>query len=552
MTWHILNTDPTKSLLEKVLENRGLTTPEEIEYFFNHATHDFHDPFLMKDMGKAVTRIQKAITAQERIVIYGDYDVDGMSGTAVLFHALKKLGALISYRIPHRLDDGYGIHKKFIDEFEKINVSLVITVDCGISCATEIAYAAEKKIDIIVSDHHTIPEKMPVAAVAILHPLQKDCPYPFKGLTGSGVAFKLAHALLRDTPHASMIESLCDLASFGTIADLGPLLGENRTIVTRGLNAFQKTKWIGLEHLKKTAQISSDLHPLDTTVVGFKIGPRINAAGRIAHPYTALQLMIQEDPEKAYKIALELETLNNRRREMTEKACQEAEYQVGKARDTSAIVAKNADWHTGILGLIAARLSERHQKPAFIFHDRGAFLTASVRSPVAHNVMDMLKKVVPLMTTFGGHPQAAGLTVSRENFGKFKDAIENMLIPIEGAEGKRLQLEAEIDPRDLTIKTVEMLEKLHPFGIGNEKPVFMIRAAKIQEMKIIGKGHDHLKMTLECGEKRIDAVAFGMGDTKIRRGEHVDIAGSIEKNTFNGKTKLQIMVQEMKIREMID
>lgn len=549
MSWHILNTDPHKSLLEKVLQNRGITDPQQIEYFFNHATHNFHDPFLMKDMEKAVTRIQKAITGQERIVIYGDYDVDGMSGTALLFHALKKLGALISYRIPHRLDDGYGMHKKFIDEFEKINVTLVITVDCGISCATEIAYAAEKKIDVIVSDHHTIPEKMP-DAVAILHPLQKDCPYPFKGLTGSGVAFKLAHALLQNTQHAGMIESLTDLASFGTIADLGPLLDENRTIVTRGLHAFRKTKWIGLEYLKKTAQISSDLHPLDTTIVGFKIAPRINAAGRIAHPYIALQLMLQEDPEKARKIVLELEILNNRRREMTGKACEEAEYQVSRARNTSAIVAKSTDWHTGILGLIAARLSEKHQKPAFIFHDRGTFLTASVRSPGAHNVMDMLKKVAPLITTFGGHPQAAGLTVSRENFGKFKETIENMLIPIEGAERKKLELEAEIAPNDLTLKTAETLEKLHPFGIGNEKPVFMIRSVKILEMKIIGKGRDHLKMSLECGEKRIDAVAFGMGDTTIQRGGHVNIAGSLEKNTFNRKTNLQIMVQEM--REILD
>lgn len=570
--WHIKNPDRQKPLIQKIFENRGLNTSQQISDFLSHDRRPYYDPFLMKGMQKAVDRIRHALKKKERIIIYGDYDVDGMSGTAILLHALRKLCSVvaatttpvaingnnfssarqkISYRIPHRLDDGYGLHKKFIDEFKKLNVGLVITVDCGISCAQQISYAKSLGIDVIISDHHTIPESFPHDAYAILHPLQKDCPYPFKGLTGSGVAFKLAHALLGETEHRNMIEELADLASFGTIADLGPLIDENRTIVTRGLRAFRRTKWTGLKHLKKIAKIKEDRSPLDTSVIGFHIAPRINAAGRIAHPYIALQLLLHEDEIKAENTARQLEKLNNIRKEMTEKACAEAENHVQKFGIGPVIIAKSPDWHTGILGLIAAKMSEKFNRPAFIFHDRGDFLTASVRSPQTHNVMTLLQKVSHLMENFGGHAQAAGLNIAKEKFEEFNAAIYEHAkeIPIENA--PPLEIDCEIFPHELTMENADLIEKLQPFGMGNQAPLFALKNAKVIDAKPVGKNKEHLKMVIQTGDQEVDAIAFNMNrmgsenriiDINNLTGKIINLAGALEKNSFNGSTKIQMKV----------
>lgn len=553
MPWRIKNPDRNKTLIQKIFENRGLMTSQQISDFLSHDRRPYYDPFLMKDMQKAVERISRALEKKERIVIYGDYDVDGMSGTAILLHTLRKLCGdnaaastasakpKISYRIPHRLDDGYGLHKKFIDEFKKLNVGLVITVDCGISCAQQISYAKSLGIDVIISDHHTIPEDFPNDAYAILHPLQKDCPYPFKGLTGSGVAFKLAHALLGETKHQNMIEELADLASFGTVADLGPLIDENRTIVTRGMHAFRRTKWTGLKYLKKIARIKEDRHPLDTTIIGFSIAPRINAAGRIAHPYIALQLLLHEDEIKAETTARYLEKLNQLRKEMTEKACAEAENHVQKFGMGQVIIAKSPDWHTGILGLIAAKMSEKFHRPAFIFHDRGDFLTASVRSPQTHNIMTLLQKVSHLMENFGGHAQAAGLNITKEKFEEFCGAIHDHAknIPVENAPD--LEIDCEIFPQEITLENTELIEKLQPFGIANEAPIFALYNAKILEARPVGKNAEHLKFVVEAGGKNLDAIAFRYAESNLT-GKIINLAGTLEKNCFNGTTKIQMKV----------
>ncbi len=542
--------------MDVLLENRGFFSASQKQDFLTAKTQSLHDPYLLKDMEKAVKRIRSALQKDERIIIYGDYDVDGISGTAVLVHALKKLNAKVSYRIPHRLDDGYGLHTKYIDEAQQAGVSLMITVDCGISCAKEMTYAKEKNIDIMITDHHSIPEIFPHDAYAILHPLQPGCGYPCKGLTGSAVAYKLAQALLiNNAEEKSLADALIEFAGFGVVADLGPLVGENRTIVSRALESFYQTKWLGLEHLQKTAQIKPERHPCDTTVVGFQIAPRINAAGRIAHPYLALQLLLQEDPSKAAMLAAKLEELNNQRRAMTEKACQEAQAATIDSINEDIVIASSKDWHAGIIGLIAAKISEKYHRPAFIFSDRGDFLMASVRSPATFNVMDLMRPNGHVMSGFGGHAQAAGLSVTKENFPKLCELLkqEARKKPKDMSQPP-LTIDTELKPEEATIETIEKIEQLHPFGIGNEQPLFALEDALVEQVQTVGKNREHLKASFRFGGKNLDAIAFFKGDRageldqKLRTKESIRIAGHLEKNTFNGKTKVQMRLVDF--REM--
>ena len=359
--WRIKNEDQSLGVAEKLLANRGMVEKTQIQAYLYPSRKSFHNPFLMKDMEKAVQRIKKAIANKEKIMIFGDYDVDGISGTAILFQTLKTMGARVSYRLPHRVKDGYGLSNAFVEEFAKVGANLVITVDCGISCANQIELAKSHGIDIIVTDHHTIPEKFPDLAHAILHPRQPGCDYPFKGLTGAGVAFKLASALITDKydgeEKENFLFSLMDLASLGTVADIGPIQDENRIIVKYGLEALQDTKWVGLKYLKAQAGIEPNTK-LNIATIGFRIGPRINAAGRIDHPYYALQLLLStaEEEEKGKLLAEHLEKLNHTRQQMVFKALEEAEAQYLNRKSDKVFVAWSPDWHVGILGLIAGKI----------------------------------------------------------------------------------------------------------------------------------------------------------------------------------------------------
>ena len=351
--------------------NRGLENLEQQEEFLHPETMTLADPFLMKDMEKALVRINQALDQQERIMIFGDYDVDGVTATAILYKLLTDLGGQVTYRLPHRLEDGYGLSKKAVEEASQLGVKLLITVDCGISCAAEVELANELGVEVIVTDHHQLPEKLPDAAIAIVHPLQPECRYPFKELTGAGVAYRLASALI--SRHFAIEEQpkveakFRDLAMLGTIADCMPLISENRAIVYQGLQQLQKTEWPGLGALKSLCFPKNTGH-LDSMNIGYTIAPRLNAAGRIDTPYFALQTILSEKT-KAGQFARKLEEINIKRKEVTEQIYREAEQQIqSQLNSQMVLIAKSKGWHPGVVGLVAGRLAEKYSLPVMIMH----------------------------------------------------------------------------------------------------------------------------------------------------------------------------------------
>ncbi len=550
--WIIRNTDPEAKLLDKLLSNRGVT--QEIL----DRDDAFHDPFLMKGMERAVGRIHEAIEKKERIIVYGDYDVDGITGTTILVKTLTRLGANVSYRIPHRFHDGYGLHDKYVDECVVIEAKLIITVDCGISCAAQITRAHGLGIDVIVTDHHTIPAELPRHAYAILHPLQSDCGYPFKGLTGSAVAFKLASGLLQKlspNAHLEFLESLTDLASFGTVADCGPLVGENRTIVKRGLQMFRRTHWSGLRHMKHLAKIDDSM--IDTTTIGFKLAPRINAAGRIDHPYVALQLLLrEEDDTRTRALAEKLESLNVQRQEMTRLAVGEAMKFHKPEHHKHLFIAYSKDWHTGILGLIAARAVNTFGCPAIILQDRGDMLVASARSIDDYNIMDILESQAHNLITFGGHAAAAGFSVSKEKLPiverEFYKKAHELWGRASSGFAPLLNLDCEVDSQELTTENAILLEKMQPFGIGNEKPLLVLRDVKISDISLIGKEHNHARLTIQAGRQTISGIFFSAPEKVLRRqlgdpDQPISIACNLELNRFRGKITLQLNVVDIAV-----
>lgn len=539
--WLIKNQSENKSVVEKILENRGFTEIQEMV--------DFHDPFLFEDMEKTVKRITQAIKAGELIVVFGDYDVDGISGTAILIHILRELKANVIYRLPNRVSDGYGLSDKFIEEFIKINVKLLITVDCGISCENQIAKAKNANIDTIITDHHTIPALEPKSAFAVLHPRYGDCQYPFKDLTGAGMALKLAHALIKSNfakqDHDKYLDCFLDLASLGTIADLGSLVGENRLIVKRGLKTLENTKWTGLKKIKELANIKEG-DTIDTIKIGFQIAPRINAAGRIGDPNLALKLLLNEVGEVSEQaLSKELESLNKERQNMTEKALNEVEEFFSSEKKLPYIlVAHNKNWHVGILGLVAGKLAEKYHKPVIMLQDLGDTLTASARSPIYFNIVEALTNFKHYLTSFGGHAQAAGFNLKKENLEKFTLAInEYAKIKLANTELKStLEIDCSLKEEELSFDLLSEVEKLGPFGLGNQKPIFVMQSVSPHFIEQVGQDSNHLKFSLQIGTKEFRVIAFRMGQYAdiLKQQQKIDLVFSLNRNHWQDRDYIQI------------
>lgn len=536
--WVIRNNDPGTDTIKKLIQNReGLNLDEEME---------FHDPFLFEEMEKAVKRIKKAKEKGERIIVFGDYDVDGITGTAILVHILRKIGAKVSYRLPNRVEDGYGFSNKFIKDFEENNVSLVITTDCGISNAELIEKAREKGIDFIVTDHHTIPENIP-KAVAIVHPKLEGSKYPYKELTGAGVALKVAQALIQEffPENKTMFHDFMDLASLGTVADLGPLTGENRLIVKEGLEKLSNTKWAGLSRLMQVASIKPN-EKLDTFSIGFRIAPRINAAGRIDDPYVALSLLLQEeDSEKAENLSKKLETLNMKRQEMTQEAMLEAGRKVMNLKYVpSIIIDYSPDWHVGILGLVAGKLAEKYARPTIIMQDFGDTLVASARGPEFFNITEALAASKEYLISFGGHAQAAGCNIKKENLEAFIKSITSYTNKkLKDKELKpSLYIDCELDRQELDLEFLKEVDQLSPFGIGNERPKFILRGIEPLFIDKVGRDKSHLKFSLNLNDKELSVIAFRMGEHAQTLREHrkIDLVFHLEKNVWNNRESLQL------------
>lgn len=547
--WSIKNTDPHSSLLQKLLINRDLRSDSAVDHFFHPSpSRDFHDPFLMKDMERAVERIGRAIEKSERIMIFGDYDVDGITATAILMRCLRKLGANVSYRLPHRIEDGYGLREKFIHEFARLGVKIAITVDNGISCFQEVEIANAAGIDVIITDHHTIPEKIP-NAFAILHPKLPNSGYPFAELTGAGVALKLAQALFSRRMKSSNeeIKKLLDLACMGTIGDLGPLIGENRYIVKEGLSVLEHTRWPGLSRLKQSAGVHGKI---DTWTVGFLLGPRLNAAGRISHPSHALRLLLH-DAEYSGMLAQNLERLNKKRQLLMEELMEIADEMAQKQCSDSAIIISHPDFHGGVIGLLASKLVEKYFRPAIVMEDRGDTLVGSCRSVDGVNIVETLKNAASdLLAHFGGHAMAAGFDLPKIHLPNFAERVKTHVGKLRHMEACQpiLPIECEISSSDVSQKTVEMLEWFKPFGVGNEVPRFMLRNLPLLEYRTVGAKNKHLKTSSRVNGIMIDGIGFRLGQfaPELNGKKSLDVVCEIEENEWNGSKKLQLKLVDFR------
>lgn len=540
----------------QLLWNRNLRSQKEIDEFLNPDWgEDVHDPHLFKEMKKAVERLLSAIENGEKITIHGDYDADGVGGTVILYETLSALSARVDFYLPHRETEGYGLNSNTINYLKEKETKLIITCDCGISNAESIRMAKEKGIDVIITDHHAIPLELP-KAFAILHPQVEGETYPFKFLAGGGVAFKLAQALLRTDlakekiPNPSGFEKwFLDMVAVSSVADMVPLVGENRALTSYGLVVMNKTRRIGLEKLIKSARSKGKI---TTETISFQIAPRINAAGRIDHANTAIALLLEKNGKRALELAENLERTNKDRQKMTEVVMGEALKKIGEVKDDPILIAKEDDWPLGVAGLVAGRISDQTFKPVIIMTYSQDRLTGSGRSIPAFNMIQALQKLDKYLFKYGGHPQACGFSLkNNEDFEDFvrdlkkiarKKLAEKDFIPT-------LEADARISLSEITWDLWDLLQKFEPFGIGNPRPLYLLEEVEISGIETVGQDGKHLRLTLSDGKETKKAIAFGFGKLldSLSIGSRIDVIIEISLNEWNGNRELQLSVADIRM-----
>jgi len=534
-----------------LLVQRDIETFEQAKYFFRPSLNDLNDPYLMKDMDLAVQRIEKAISQEENIMIYGDYDVDGTTSVALVYSYLITYYSNVTTYIPDRYDEGYGISYKSIDFASDNDITLIIALDCGIKAIDKIAYANEKNIDFIICDHHRPGDKIP-KAIAVLDPKREDCNYPYDELCGCGIGFKLIQALAekKDQTVDDLIPYL-DLVATAIAADIVPITGENRILASVGLQIINTNPRPGIKALIQNLKKDN----LTITDVVFVIAPRINAAGRIKHGLYAVELLIENNFEKAQKYASEIEQFNFTRKELDKVITKEALQQIeqNKEKENFTSVVFDPEWHKGVIGIVASRLIETYYRPTLVFTKSGEFLAASARSVKGFDIYNALEKSSEFIEQFGGHKYAAGLTLKPENFLNFKELFEkvvkesippDLLIP-------EISIDAELFLSDITPKFNRIIKQFGPFGPKNMKPVF--KASGLRDNgygKKVGKEEDHLKLNIISGadQKTYNAIGFGLGKKydEINNGKSFQAVFTIEENHWNGITSLQLNLKDVK------
>ena len=536
-------------IVARILQGRGFTPAQAIHLLQERVS--LPDPYKMKDMDKAVDRIQTAIEDEERIAVYGDYDCDGVTATALLCGYLESNGADVTPYIPTR-EDGYGLNKAAIRYLREMGITLLITVDNGISAAEEIAYAAELGMDVVVTDHHQPPEVLP-KAVAVVDPHRKDCPSQSHELAGVGVAFQLARALEEDET-GELLEYYGILAAIGTIADVVPLTGANRTIVRRGLQQIEAEPGAGIAALLEKAGLAGK--PVTSSSVAFGIAPRINAAGRIGNASIALELLTTDDYETAQSLAEQVDEANRRRRELEQKVMSDISAQFQKnpsAVYQRVLVLEGSGWHHGVVGITASRLTERSGKPCILVaRETDGSGRGSARSVEGFSMIQAVTACSKSLTRFGGHPMAAGMTVEKGKFAAFQREIQEYAaktypeMPV-----YTVHVDAVLTQEDMNLESIRGLSVLEPFGTGNEAPVFAVQGAVISSVAPIGEGrHLRLRLTQDGGEYQ--AVYFGMTAEQFpyRTGDKVDALVSVEINSYNGQERLSVKIKEMRLSQL--
>ena len=536
-------------LVSAVLASRGIATAEEAAAFLEHEQRLTYSPFLMADMDKAVERVQRALADHERIAVFGDYDVDGITATCILVDYLQSRGADVLHYIPRRIEDGYGLSVDAIEGLYRKGTRLLITVDCGITGVEEVDFANSLGMDVVVTDHHECKETLP-RAVAVVDPHRPDCSYPFKHLAGCGVALKLALALGGPDREEALFSRYCTLAAIGTVADVMQMTGENRTIVSRGLAAIEHSDFIGLHALLKEAGLAG--REITSVQIGFVLAPRINAAGRMGAADKAAELLLCTDPAEAERMARELCALNRERQNVEQTIYSQAEEMIARLpdRDRSALVLESSRWHQGVVGIVASRLSEKYSRPSFMIHLNGDTGKGSCRSWGGFNLFAALENCKDLLLGFGGHELAAGFTIEEANIPAFRERMNDYARSFQGGAAPVSVLDVDVaitHPSAVTLEELEALSALEPYGSGNARPVFCLLGATLLRTQNVGQNR-HLKLRLGKGSAQFDGIFFSTvaEDCGCRPGDRVDAAFYLQVNEFRGSRTVQLQMVDLR------
>ena len=532
-------------LLATILSNRGIIEEKQIKKFLDPKRTDFYNPFLMPDMGSAVNRILKAIENNEKIIIYGDYDVDGITSVTVLKSFFQDRGIHVDEYIPNRLNEGYGLNKTAIEKISKQKYMLMITVDCGISAIEEIDYANQLGIETIVTDHHEPGNELP-KALAVVDAKRKDNKYPCRNLAGVGVVFKLIQALsiklnLDEKEYLKYLDIVC----VGTISDIVPLEDENRVIVKLGLKLVSQTRNLGLREILKL----SGYQQIDSTTISFGVAPRINACGRMGHQEDALKLFTTKDINEVIKLAEKLNEYNKERQDIEKNIYNEAIEIIDKddldKKNTIVVMGKN--WHHGVIGIVSSKITELYFKPSILLCEEDDHGKGSGRSIPGFDLYKALTECKDTIDKFGGHSMAVGINVKKEQFNEFRNKLEGIakeqhieeIVPI-------LNIDAQVELDEINKDMVNSLKELEPYGEGNKMPIFAFKNLRIDSIRALSEGK-HLKLTLKDKKNIVNAIGFNLGylSSEYKIGDKIDVVGNLEINSFNGVDNLQINIKDI-------
>ena len=531
-------------IIARVLVNRGIDVEDGIDSFLHPKIDELNNPFLLNDMEIAVDRIIRCKENNEKITIYGDYDVDGITSIATLSKFLTELGIENDYYLPNRLDEGYGLNNNALDKIVSSGTKLLITVDCGISAFEEIEYAKSIGLEVIVTDHHECPAVIP-NALAVIDPKREDSTYPFSSLAGVGVTFKLIHAIsLKLELDRKRYLKYLDIVCLGTVADIVPLVLENRIIVNFGLMLVRETRNIGLKALIDITGYTA----IDSTAISFGIAPRINACGRMGAAEIALKLLLTSSEDEAREIAIKLNELNKERQNVEKKIINEAIEIIEKDRlfENDIIVVGSENWHHGVIGIVASKITELYYKPSVLISFEDGVGKGSGRSIEGFDLHDALTSCGEFLDKFGGHEMAIGLSLKKENFLKFKEKIEKVTSErIDKEAVPSIKIDALVDPKNINMKIFDDMKLLEPYGESNPSPIFASKNLKVESIRLLSNDK-HIKLSLKDGNVLLNAIGFNLGDKVVRLGDKIDIVYALEINRFNNMENIQLNLKDIK------
>lgn len=532
-------------LLATILANRGIVEEKQIDKFLHPKRSDFYNPYEMPDMEIAVSRIIKAIENEEKTIIYGDYDVDGITSVTVLKSFLEERGLEVAEYIPNRLNEGYGLNNNAVEKIASQGYTLMITVDCGISAVEEVRYANELGIETIITDHHEPGNELP-AALAVVDAKRKDNKYPFRNLAGVGVVFKLSQAIgmrldLEEKEYLKYLDIVC----IGTISDIVPLVDENRVIVKLGLKLVEQTKNLGLKSILKSAGYSK----IDSTTISFGVAPRINASGRMGHQEDALKLFLSKEIDEVNELTQKLNDYNRIRQETEKNIYAEVISKIEKDNlsEKNTIVVMGKNWHHGVIGIVSSKITEMYFKPSILLCEEDDCGKGSGRSIPGFDLYEALTECKEFIDRFGGHSMAIGINIKKEKFKNFKDKLEEIatqkhiedIVPI-------LKIDAQVSLDEISKDMVDSLKELEPFGEENKTPLFVFKNLKIDSIRALSEGK-HLKLTLKDSKNIVNAIGFNLGEltNEYKIDDRVDVVGNLEINSFNGMENIQINIKDI-------